>query len=142
LCAGEDLGGEGQFLSPALRVGAWADHDYFTHEHFGPDLVLIPIDDDEEGLKRINDLEYGLAAAVFCAQQSRFDVLASRLRCGVVNWNRGTAGATGQLPFGGWRNSGNHRPGALFAGRLVTAVQARLHDGGSVSGFVEEAMKS
>ena len=142
LCAATDLGGAGNFLTPSLRVGDWADHDYFTKEHFGPDLVLVPIHDDDEGLKRINDLEYGLAAAVFCEDQSRFDVLASRLRCGVVNWNRGTAGATGQLPFGGWRNSGNHRPGALFAGRLVTAVQARLHHGGSVSGFVEEAMRS
>ena len=142
LCASKDLGGQGAFLTPALRLGVWRDHGYFTDEHFGPDLVLVPVDDDEEALIRINSLEYGLAAAVFCADQSRFDGLASRLRCGVVNWNRGTAGATGQLPFGGWRSSGNHRPGALFAGRLVSAVQARLHRGGSVSGFVEEAFRS
>ena len=105
-------------------------------------MVLIPIKYDDEGINHINSLDYGLAAAIFCKEQEQFDNLASRLRCGVVNWNRGTAGATGHLPFGGWRNSGNHRPGALFAGRLVSAVQARLHDGGSVSGFVEEAMNS
>jgi acyl-CoA reductase-like NAD-dependent aldehyde dehydrogenase len=140
LCAAKDMGSQGAFLTPSLRLGAWRDHGYFTDEHFGPDLVLIPITDDDEALKRINGLDYGLAAAVFCADQRRFDDLASRLRCGLVNWNRGTAGATGQLPFGGWRSSGNHRPGALFAGRLVSSVQARLHGGGSVSGFVEEAL--
>ena len=139
---GRSLGDMGCYLTPALRVGEWQEHDYFTQEHFGPDLVLIPIKNAQEGLRRINSLDYGLAAAVFCKDQEQFDNLASRLRCGVVNWNRGTAGATGHLPFGGWRNSGNHRPGALFAGRLVSAVQARLHDGGSVSGFVEEAMNS
>ena len=141
LYEGRDLGGAGAFLTPALRTGSWRQHDYFTQEHFGPDLVLIPVDDEEQGLAHMNALEYGLAGAIFCGDQKRFDDLASRLRCGVVNWNRGTAGATGHLPFGGWRDSGNHRPGALFAGRLVSAVQARLHNGGSVSGFVEEAMK-
>ncbi len=142
LCAGRDLGGRGAYLTPALRMGAWTDHPYFTDEHFGPDMVLVPVANADEALAHINTLDYGLAAAVFCADQSRFNTLASRLRCGVVNWNRGTAGATGQLPFGGWRSSGNHRPGALFAGRLVSAVQARLHGGGSVSGFVEEAFAS
>jgi len=139
---GRGLGEIGSYLTPSLRVGEWQDHRYFTQEHFGPDLVLIPVNSDQEGIDRINSLDYGLAAAIFCKDQERFDDLASRLRCGVVNWNRGTAGATGHLPFGGWRDSGNHRPGALFAGRLVSAVQARLHDGGSVSGFVEEAMNS
>ena len=139
---GQGIGHSGHYLTPALRIGEWRDHAYFRQEHFGPDLVLIPIKDDDEGINHINSLDYGLAAAIFCKEQEQFDNLASRLRCGVVNWNRGTAGATGHLPFGGWRNSGNHRPGALFAGRLVSAVQARLHDGGSVSGFVEEAMNS
>jgi len=139
---GQNLEGPGAFLTAALRMGAWQDQGYFRDEHFGPDLVLIPIDEAEEGVEHINSLKYGLAASVFGGQECDFGRLASRLRCGVVNWNRGTAGATGQLPFGGWRHSGNHRPGALFAGRLVSAVQARLHGGGSVSPFVEEALRS
>jgi succinylglutamic semialdehyde dehydrogenase len=141
LCASRSIDGQGAYLTPALRLGSWRDHAYFKNEHFGPDLVLIPVSNDDEGMRHINDLEYGLASSVFCAEQSLFNDLAARLRCGLVNWNRGTAGATGMLPFGGWRNSGNHRPGALFAGRLVSAVQARLHGGGSVSAFVEEALR-
>ena len=39
----------------------------------------------------------------------------SRIRAGVVNWNRQTTGASGKLPFGGVGKSGNHRPAGYFA---------------------------
>ena len=84
----------GCYLTPALRIGEWQEHDYFTQEHFGPDLVLIPIQNEQEGLRRINSLDYGLAAAIFCKDQEQFDNLASRLRCGVVNWNHAMAART------------------------------------------------
>jgi succinylglutamic semialdehyde dehydrogenase len=33
----------------------------------------------------------------------------------VVNWNAPTVGASGRLPFGGLKRSGNHRPAALWS---------------------------
>ena len=79
---GKSLGDLGCYLTPALRIGEWQEHDYFTQEHFGPDLVLIPIKNAEEGLRRINSLDYGLAAAIFCKDQEQFDNW--HLGCGVV----------------------------------------------------------
>jgi succinylglutamic semialdehyde dehydrogenase len=49
----------------------------------------------------------------------------------VLNWNRGTIGASGRLPFGGGRRSGNDRPAGILAALYCTAPQARLeHAGG------------
>ena len=42
-------------------------------------------------------------------------ILARRFRAGVVNWNRPTTGAAGDMPFGGLGASGNHRPSAYYA---------------------------
>ena len=39
----------------------------------------------------------------------------NRIRAGVVNWNRPTTGAAGDMPFGGLGRSGNHRPSAYYA---------------------------
>jgi len=127
LVASNAIDRPGAYLTPALRRGSWQDTPYFQDEHFGPDLVLIPYQDEHEAVRTMTQSGYGLAASIFSADRERFERLAPRLRTGIVNWNRSTVGASGQLPFGGWAQSGNHRPGARYAGRLVTAAQARLH---------------
>jgi succinylglutamic semialdehyde dehydrogenase len=142
LCPAETVGESGWFVRPSLRRGSWSDHPYFTDEHFGPDLVLIPVADEAEALAGINATNYGLAAAVFCPERVQFRRLAARIRSGVVNWNRSTVGASGSMPFGGWRDSGNHRPGAVFAGRLVTAAQARLNGPGPLPAGIQRALEN
>ena len=47
--------------------------------------------------------------------EQTFDRCQRALACGVVNWNAPTVGASGRLPFGGLRRSGNHRPAALWS---------------------------
>src|SRR5437588_8630494 len=54
----------------------------------------------------------GLAASVHTRSQEAFDRCQRALECGVVNWNAPTVGASGRLPFGGLKRSGNHRPAA------------------------------
>src|SRR5437588_12438699 len=57
----------------------------------------------------------GLAASVHTRSEEAFDRCQRALECGVVNWNAPTVGASGRLPFGGLKRSGNHRPAALFS---------------------------
>ena len=47
--------------------------------------------------------------------KAAFDRVQRALECGVVNWNAPTVGASGRLPFGGLKRSGNHRPAALWS---------------------------
>jgi succinylglutamic semialdehyde dehydrogenase len=84
-------------------------------ELFGPIMQVIRAEDFADAMSEANHTRYGLAAALFSDDRGLFDAFYKRIRAGVVNWNRPTTGATGQLPFGGIKNSGNHRPSGYFA---------------------------
>jgi len=49
----------------------------------------------------------------------------------VLNWNRGTIGASGKLPFGGIARSGNDRPAGVTASLYCTVPQAHLESEGA-----------
>jgi len=88
---------------------------YEREELFGPDLAVYPAASEEEALEIANSTDYGLAASVHTRSEQTFDRCQRALACGVVNWNAPTVGASGRLPFGGLRRSGNHRPAALWS---------------------------
>ena len=56
-----------------------------------------------------NDSDYGLAASLFSRDADDFERCRGRVRTGILNWNKGTVGASGKLPFGGLGRSGNDR---------------------------------
>jgi succinylglutamic semialdehyde dehydrogenase len=106
-------------------------HPYQREEIFGPEAALYPVDDLDAAVDAVNDSDFGLAASVFTRDRARFEHAAARIRAGVLNWNRGTIGASGRLPFGGTGRSGNDRPAGILATLYCTTPQARLeHAGG------------
>lgn len=120
----------GYYVKPAIwrvRDNARAGGVHQSTEIFGPDLVLYGVDSDDEAAALAERTEYGLAMSVFTADRGRFDEFVYRgLRTGILNWNRSTAGASSQLPFGGVKKSGNHRPAAILAGLYCAYPQAQL----------------
>jgi succinylglutamic semialdehyde dehydrogenase len=130
------LGGDERpapFTGPGLvRFAKCAQtHPYQRDEIFGPEAALYPVADLDEAIAAANDSDYGLAAAVMTRDRARFRYCMDRIRTGVLNWNRGTIGASGRLPFGGLGRSGNHRPAGILATLYCTTPQARLeHAGG------------
>ncbi len=88
---------------------------YQREELFGPDVALYPVESDEEAVVVANDSRFGLCASVFTADRARFEWFAGKLEAGVINWNSPTVGASGKLPFGGVKDSGNHRPAGIFS---------------------------
>ncbi len=126
--AREDL--SGHFVSPGLWLARDVDPrgDHQGTELFGPDIVVYPVDDDDQATRVANATEYGLAMSIFTDDESRFDDLSYDLRCGVLNLNRSTAGASSRLPFGGVKKSGNHRPSAILAGEYCAYPQAQLRE--------------
>jgi len=90
----------------------------YREEQFGPMLIIDPYDDPAECCARLAANPYRLSASVFTASRERFRICAEQLPYGLVNWNRSTAGARSDLPFGGTGASGNGRPAALAAGAL------------------------
>ncbi|SDG19572.1 succinylglutamic semialdehyde dehydrogenase [Onishia taeanensis] len=100
-------------LSPALvDVTGIAVPD---EEHFGPLLKVYRYADWDEAIALANDTRYGLSAGLIGGKRADWDDFLLRIRAGIVNWNRQTTGASGDAPFGGVGDSGNHRPSAYYA---------------------------
>ena len=121
------------YVGPGLMrfVDAGQTHRYHRDEIFGPEAALYPVADLEQAVAAANDSEYGLAASVFTRRRSHYEHFVGRLRTGILNWNRGTIGASGKLPFGGLGKSGNDRPTGIAATLYCTAPQAHLESEGS-----------
>jgi len=107
-------------------------HAYQREEIFGPEAALYPFADLDEAIAAANDSDYGLAASVITRSRAKYERCVGRIRTGVLNWNRGTIGASGRLPFGGSGKSGNDRPAGVTATLYCTAPQAHLE---SEAGF-------
>lgn len=120
----------GWYVRPSVHRAPSADIEVpgYTHDElFGPDVAVYVVDDLDHAIARANDTRYGLAASVFTASREAFEHAADELRVGVVHWNRSSAGASGRLPFGGLKDSGNHRPAGITAGTFCGYPLAVLH---------------
>jgi aldehyde dehydrogenase (NAD+) len=96
--------GPGFFIEPTCFVDVRNDMRIAQEEIFGPVLVVIPYEDDEDAIRIANDSEYGLGGAVFGETQHALKV-AKRIRAGSLSVNGGVS-ITGDLPFGGYKASG------------------------------------
>ena len=125
-----DPGAPPPFAGPGLVrfAGLAQRHPYQREEIFGPEAALYAVDDLEQGIAALNDSDYGLAASVVTRSRAAFEHAIGRVRCGVLNWNRGTVGASGRLPFGGLLRSGNDRPAGILATVYCTFPQAHLEN--------------
>lgn len=116
-------GRAGFYVRPALHVapnGVTRVAGYTDTELFAPDLSVLTVDSVDEAIAVANDTEFGLSAAVFTSSAQTFERCADEVRVGVLHWNRSSAGASGRLPFGGIRASGNHRPAGILMGQSCT----------------------
>lgn len=84
-------------------------------EIFAPLIQAYRVRDFDAAVARANDTRFGLSAGLISNDQALWDRFMDRSRAGVVNWNRPTTGAAGDMPFGGLGASGNHRPSAYYA---------------------------
>ena len=99
----------GWYVRPTIFADANNAMRVAREEIFGPVLVIIPFDNEEEAIEIANDTPYGLAAYVQTGDRDRATRLSRRLRAGAVHINGG-AYEYGS-PFGGYKASGNGREG-------------------------------
>jgi len=121
------------WLAPGLVrfPTAKQDHAYQRDEIFGPEAALYPVADLDDAIAAANDADYGLAASVMTRDRARYEYCIGRVRTGILNWNRGTIGASGRLPFGGSGRSGNDRPAGILSTLYCAVPQSHLeHAGG------------
>jgi aldehyde dehydrogenase (NAD+) len=96
---------KGWFVEPTVFSNVSNDMSIAQEEVFGPVLVIIPFEDDDDAVRIANDSIYGLSAAVYSADEDHATAVARRIRTGTVNIN-GAAFLGGDAPFGGYKQSG------------------------------------
>ena len=99
----------GWYVKPTLFTDVNNQMRIASEEVFGPVLVIIPFDTEEDAIAIANDSPYGLAAYLQTGDPSRARRVARQLRAGAVHINGG-AYEYGS-PFGGYKQSGNGREG-------------------------------
>jgi len=121
----EHLAG-GHFVAPTVITGVDNSAAIAQQEIFGPVLVLLPFDDDDEAVRLANDSAFGLAGAVMSRSADRGMSIARRIRTGSFGVNGGMFYGA-DAPFGGYKSSGVGRQCGLegFAQYLETKTIAR-----------------
>jgi len=103
---------KGYFIEPTLFTDVDNSMTIAQEEIFGPVLVAIPYDDDEDAVRIANDSVYGLSGGVFSASSERATAIAHRIRTGSISVNGGNwYGADG--PYGGYKTSGLGRQNGI-----------------------------
>jgi aldehyde dehydrogenase (NAD+) len=107
VCGGKRPKGvdRGFFLEMTLLADVSNDMKVAREEIFGPVLVAIPYDDDDDAVRIANDSIYGLSGAIFSADDARAHAVARRIRTGTMSLNGGVWYAP-DVPFGGYKQSG------------------------------------
>jgi aldehyde dehydrogenase (NAD+) len=95
----------GWFVQPTLFADVDNSMTIAREEIFGPVLVVIPHDGDDDAVRIANDNDYGLAGAVTSASEERALAVAARMRAGTIAINGGISSGP-DAPFGGWKASG------------------------------------
>ena len=110
----------GWYVEPTLLSNASNTMTVAQEEIFGPVVVMIPYDTEEDAIRIANDSDYGLSGAVFTADAAHGFEIARRIRAGTYSVN--TFAADFNSPFGGYKSSGIGREHGVagFEGYLLT----------------------
>ncbi|MEX5712020.1 aldehyde dehydrogenase family protein [Parafrankia sp. FMc6] len=95
----------GYFVEPTLFADVDSGMTIAQDEIFGPILVVIGFDDDDDAVRIANDSVYGLSGMITSGDLDRAKAVARRIRTGTLGINGGMwYGA--DAPFGGYKQSG------------------------------------
>ncbi|WP_407915029.1 aldehyde dehydrogenase family protein, partial [Kitasatospora sp. NE20-6] len=97
----------GNYVTPTVFADVDNSMRIAREEIFGPVLVVIAYEDEDDAVRIANDSEYGLSGGVWSADEERALRVARRIRTGTVTVNGAAVGFDG--PFGGFKASGTGR---------------------------------
>jgi len=118
---------KGYYVAPTLLANCTNHMTAAREEIFGPVIVAMPFDDEEEGIAMANDSIFGLYDYVFGEDTAHAFEVAKRLQAGHVGIN--TAQRNHEAPFGGWKMSGVGRDGGDFGLYAYTELQSLIWPG-------------
>lgn len=97
--------GQAAYYEPTLITDAAQDSPIVQQEIFGPVLVCLPFDSDDEAIHLANDTPYGLAASAWTANVFRAGRASREIQAGCV-WINDHIPIISEMPHGGYKASG------------------------------------
>ncbi|MER7761798.1 aldehyde dehydrogenase family protein [Streptomyces sp. NPDC097619] len=119
--------GKGFYVAPTLLADCTNGMRVVREEIFGPVVVVVPFDTEEEGVALANDSDYGLISYVWSGDVARAFRVARRMRAGGVGVN--TIGRNMEAPFGGFKRSGVGRDVGSYALHAYSEIQSIVWPG-------------
>ncbi len=113
---------KGWYVEPTLIAGCRAGMKVVQEEIFGPVIVALPFDDDDEGVALANGTDFGLYDYVFGGDPARAMAVSRRMKAGNIGIN--TVQRNQETPFGGTKQSGVGRDGGSFGLHAYTDLQS------------------
>ncbi len=129
---GEALTHPGAFYKPTLIVDAAQDSEVVQSEIFGPVLVVLPFDSDDEGIRLANDTPYGLAASAWSRDVYRAGRATREIKAGCV-WVNDHIPILSEMPHGGYKASGYGKDMSTYSFEEYTQVKHVMFDNTAVA---------
>lgn len=123
--------GTGYFIEPTIYSDVPEDDKTQKEEVFGPFVNINTFKTEAEALEKANDTEYGLYASVYTNDLSRAMRVAKAFEAGAVGVNCTSPTHAQDMPFGGYKGSGQGREGfgySLDEYLEVKTVLIRIND--------------
>ena len=127
---GRDIS-SGNFLDPTIFTDCDDSMEICKEEIFGPVLSVLCFDTEEEVIERANNTAYGLAAGVFTNDIKRGHRVIHQLQAGTC-WINNYNITPIELPFGGYKQSGQGRENSLAAIQYYTQLKSVYVELGNV----------
>lgn len=124
----------GAFYPPTLITDAAADSEIVKDEVFGPVLVVLPFDDDDEAIRLANDTVYGLAASAWTSNVRKALRATREINAGCV-WVNDHIPIISEMPHGGFKQSGFGKDMSAYSFEEYTQVKHVMFE---LSGNVEK----
>ena len=111
---GGALEGAGYFVAPTVLTEVAPGSEASQEEIFGPVVTVETFSDEEEAIRRANEVPYGLAASVFTRDAARSLEVPRRIDAGTV-WVNSHLVLANEVPWGGFKGSGYGRDLSIYA---------------------------
>ncbi|GHG87730.1 aminobutyraldehyde dehydrogenase [Streptomyces lanatus] len=111
---GGPIDGPGYFVAPTVLTDVPEGAEAAREEIFGPVVTVETFTDEDEAVRRANDVPFGLSASVWTENARRSHAVAARLDFGTV-WVNSHLVLASEVPWGGFKGSGYGRDLSIYA---------------------------
>jgi betaine-aldehyde dehydrogenase len=113
---------QGAFIQPTVLDQVTSRMRIAQEEVFGPVVVVIPFDTEEEAIRLANDIPYGLSGSIWTRDIGKALRAARAIQSGVLSINCNSSVHT-EAPFGGYKMSGIGRENGMHAFEQYTQIK-------------------